>query len=360
MNKKRKIITVLLVDDSPIALNVIKKMLLTSEEIEVIGTAGTGEEAIELIPVLNPMVVCTDIHMPKMDGYEFTCEIMARYPRPILLMSVSVQNEKNESAVFRILNAGAIDIFPKPVGGDESKFLKASNELVSKIKIISGVVAFHRPRNSVTVNPCAAEDTAIPHKKNHSRIVAIGASTGGPQTLHYIFKNLPKDYDLPIVCVQHISDDFLEGFVNWLNHNCKTTVRIARNGETPEAGVIYLPNKACHLVVDDKGRFKNIRESANNHYQPSIDITLKALADYYGNTMIGIILTGMGKDGVEGLRAVAQAGGITIAQDEASSVIYGMPKAAFEIGAARYSLSTEEIANFMISKKHLKPASNIK
>ncbi len=350
MNKKRKIITVLLVDDSPIALNIIEKMLLTSDEIKVIGTARSGEEALKLIPVLNPMVVCTDIHMRKMNGYEFTCEIMARFPRPILVMSVSVQKEMDDRKMFRILNAGAIDVFPKPAGGDKSEFLKTSNELVSKIKIISGVVAFHRPMHSVNGNSCASGTTAILSEKKHSRIVAIGASTGGPQTLHYILKNLPKGYDLPIVCIQHISDDFLDSFVDWLNHNCKTSVRLACDGESPEPATIYLPNKASHIVIDNQGRFKSISESPHNNYLPSIDITLKSIADYYGNTAIGIILTGMGKDGVEGLQAIAQAGGITIAQDETSSVIYGMPKEAFEMGAARYSLSTEEIARFMISK----------
>lgn len=346
MDTKSKIIKVLLVDDSLIALKVLERILSTSPDIRVVGTAKSGKEGIELIPELNPDVICTDLHMPVMDGYEFTKEVMARYPRPILVISVSVQEGSHN--IFKLLEAGAVDVFAKPRSGTESEFERVSHELISKVRMLSGVVVFHRPPQKAGVPIVPRRGKPFLEGIGNVQIVAIGASAGGPQTLQMVLSQLPANYPLPVVCVQHIGEQFVDGFVKWLGSQCRMNVRIAQFGEFPQPGTVYFPKSATHLIVDTNGGFLYSTEPPYNGHRPSITVTFRAIAGYYKNGVIGILLTGMGTDGVEGMRAILQAGGITIAQDQKSSIVFGMPKAAIELGAAKYILSPEEIAGVLI------------
>lgn len=344
-NPKSKIIKVLLVDDSPLTLTVLKRMLSLSPDIEVVGTAGNGKEALELIPKLEPSVICTDLHMPVMDGIEFTKEVMSRYPRPILVISVSVL-EDSENA-FRMLDAGAIDIFPKPGGVLDSELQNLALQLITKIKVLSGVHILRRfqkkPSTTIKKQPSLAEITPSP-----LRMVIVGASTGGPQALQTIFTSLPSNFRIPIVCVQHINDEFLSGFVDWLSSQCATKVAIAQMGMSPLPGTIYLPQEGTHLKFDTMGRFVSSLEPSRNGHRPSITVTMQSAAQYYGSAVTGVLLTGMGSDGVDGMLSIKQAGGITIAQDEESCAVFGMPKQAIEHGAARYVLPLNEIAGILI------------
>ena len=208
-------IRVLLVDDSALVLTILKRMLSTAPEIQVVGTARNGREALELIPQLQPAVICTDLHMPVMDGLELTRKVMRQHPRPILVVSASVQ-EENTQHIFRLLAAGAIDVCPKHRSGLVSEYAQLTQELIGKIKILADVVVVRQHRNvsSVptsphTVRPVYTGPAAV-------RIVAIGASTGGPQALQTILTALPSDFRVPVLCVQHISDGFLRGLVDWL------------------------------------------------------------------------------------------------------------------------------------------------
>lgn len=342
-------ISVLLVDDSPVVLSILKRMLLTAPDIEVVGTARNGVEALELIPKLEPAVVCTDLHMPKMDGLELTREIMAQFPKPILVISVSVSREEDAQTVFRLLEAGAIDVFLKPRGGSEAEYHQLTNGLISKIRILSGVYVF-RKRGAATAAPVPQAPVATPAKIEvpqffRIRVVAIGASTGGPIAIQQIVTHFRAGFPVPIICVQHISQGFLQGLVEWLDGQCSLRVKIAESGEKPKPGYIYFPAEDRHLEVDANGCFifKSQTTYQTNHC-PSVNVTFDSIARYYGRSAVGVLLTGMGNDGATGLLNISQAKGITIAQDEKSSIVFGMPKSAIDINAAQHVISLNEIA----------------
>jgi two-component system chemotaxis response regulator CheB len=336
-------IRVLIVEDSQIALVILKRILESSPQIEVVGTACSGLEALELIPTTQPDVICTDLHMPYMNGLELTAKVMEFYPCPILVISASVKQEDTHH-IFQLLEAGAIDIFPKPDAGlvENDELLKQA--LIDKINVLSGVRVFKRKQKNATRNlankPASSPLKFLPKPK----IIAIGASTGGPQALYEIFSQLPSGLQVPLICIQHISVGFLQGFIDWLGRNCQLPIRIAQTGETPQPGQIYFSSEQQHLELDSKGRFVHSNTPPLEGNRPSITITFESIAKIYGKSTLGILLTGMGRDGARGLQAIAQAGGWTIAQDEATSVIFGMPHAAIELGAAKQVLPIQAIA----------------
>ena len=333
-------IRVLLIDDSPIVLHMLQRLLSRSPEIQVVGTAVNGKEGLDLIPALNPDVICTDLHMPVMNGLEFTREVMAKYPRPILVISVSV--EADSPNVFKLLEAGAVDVFTKPRAIQDANSDKLADALARRIRILSGVRVFRRS-NAANYQP--PPSPIIPHRSRSSlRIVIIGASTGGPQALRDILSRLPASFPLPIVCVQHIGSSFLSGMVAWLADACQLTVRKATQGETPQAGTVYFAPEDAHLEFDANGRFQLTMAPPADGHRPSVTVTMRAAARSFGGTTAGVLLSGMGRDGADGMASIAAAGGITLAQDEASSVVYGMPREAMALGAVQYSLSLEQIA----------------
>lgn len=359
-------IRVLLVEDSPVALMILKRLLSSVGDIEVVGTARTGKQALGMLTRLNPQVICTDLHMPEMDGWEFTSEVMATFPRPILVISASVQ-PKDTYNVFRALEAGAVDIFPKPTSESIPDYEALQQELIKKIRVLSGVSVFtrHRRQSKPTsqtsqpaspkvhqVSPATSQPTTpvpkVPSSTvRRSQIIGIGASTGGPQALYAILSKIPAGFPVPIVCVQHISEGFLLGLVEWLRMKCKLPIQIAPSGEMPQPGTIYFPPERMHLELTKQGRFWYSTAPPLGGHRPSVDVTLKAIAAYYGSSAVGVLLTGMGSDGAQGMKAIADAGGTTVAQDESSCVVFGMPKVAIALGSAQHVLPLPEIAPFL-------------
>lgn len=331
-------IRVLLVDDSPIALHILQRLLSRSPDIQVAGTAANGREALDLLPTLKPDVICTDLHMPVMDGLGLTRAVMAQDPCPILVVSVSVESDSPN--VFLLLEAGAVDVYPKPRAILDADQEKLARDLASKIRILAGVHVFRRRGGAALCMPVS--QPLPPHAP--MRIVAIGASTGGPQALREILSRLPADFPVPVVCVQHIGNGFLDSMVAWLAEVCPLAARQATQGETPQAGVIYFAPENVHLQLDDAGRFDLSQAPPRDGHRPSITVTLGAVARRFGGGAVGVLLTGMGRDGAEGLAAIAADGGVTIAQDEASCVVYGMPKEAVMLGAVQQLLPLEQIA----------------
>ncbi|MBD1911464.1 MULTISPECIES: chemotaxis-specific protein-glutamate methyltransferase CheB [unclassified Leptolyngbya] len=342
-------IRVLLVEDSPVALTILTRLLSSAPGITIAGTARNGQEALDLIPQVNPTIVCTDLHMPKMGGLELTQRIMAECPRPILVISASVQ-ENDTDNVFQILQAGALDVFPKPLSGLPGEYDQTAKELINRIRILSGVAVFtqHRrtpphstpptpptPRLSASLLP--TPDIRLP------QVVAIGASTGGPQALYKVLKPLPPNFPAPIVVVQHISEGFLQGLVDWLDAECALKITIARPNTLPSPGTVYFAPDGCHLKLNSQGRFAVQMGSPVSGHCPSITVMFEAIAAYYRRSSIGILLTGMGRDGAEGLLAISQSGGTTIAQDERTCIVFGMPKEAIALNAAEHILSIERI-----------------
>lgn len=344
---RKEPIKVLLVDDSKIALVIYKRVLDAVPDIEVVGVAHSGRAALELIPKLQPNVICTDLHMPDIDGLELTKIVMEKFPKPILVSSVSVQKQGDEHNIFALLQAGAIDICAKPIDGVNDENQEFTQELVRKIRILSGVVPITKRRRETkteTAGISVSKPMPIVQTSLQTiKMVAIGASTGGPQALLEILAPLSANFPVPIVCVQHISEGFLSGLIEWLNNHCSLRVKIAEKGELPCAGTIYFPAERQHLVLDDKGLFEVNRDEPVGGHRPSITTTFLSLAEHYRGNLLGIILTGMGRDGADGLKKIYDYGGVTIAQDEATSVVYGMPKAASDLGAARYLLGIKEI-----------------
>ncbi len=346
-------IKVFLVDDSLIALTVLKRILAVSPEIEIVGTAMDAKTALIAIPIHKPDVICTDFHMADMDGLELTKQIMATYPRPILVISTSVQ-PNDPYNIFQLLEAGAIDVFAKPVSGTTADYELIKTALIDKVKLLAGVAVFKKRQPPLISNVSSGSlGSTLTQASSSPRLVAIGASTGGPQALQTILTQLPHNFPIPVICVQHISEGFLSGLVSWLSTDCALKVQIAPLGGVPLPGNIYFPPERMHLELDLQGKFKFSAAPPVDGHRPSVTTTFQSVASFYGKSAIAILLTGMGRDGAEGMRAVSQAGGLTIAQDEKTSLVFGMPKEAIALGAAQSILPLEQIAPLLLSKVSL-------
>ncbi len=365
-------IRVLLVEDSPVVLLILQRLLATDPEIEVVGAIRSGQEAIESIPDLQPTVICTDYHMPGMNGLEFTQQVMSQFPCPILVISTSVHPKENESNVFRLLEAGAVDIFPKPKLSSAADYELLRQNLITKIKVLAGVKVFtrhklwtsHRKQNlehgnpqteaqqrhsSTTPNSQVSLQSLFQNPSPNSTLqaIAIGASTGGPQALHTLLTQLPANLPVPVFCVQHISEGFLQGLVNWLSAECRLPIKIAQPGELPIPGVIYFAPERSHLELGLRGQMVCSSTQPVDGHCPSVTVLFRSAARRYGNGLVGILLTGMGRDGATGMLDIALAGGLTIAQDEQSSVVFGMPKEAIALGAVKQVLPINAIPAFL-------------
>jgi two-component system, chemotaxis family, protein-glutamate methylesterase/glutaminase len=344
MNK----IKVLLIDDSAIVLSILKKILLNSQEIDVIGTASNGKEGIQKVKELNPDVICTDLMMPVMDGLEFTKELMQNIPKPILVISSALEGQ-NESNVFQLLEAGALEVFPKPKGGSEKDYEIIRPKLESKIRLIHSIPVFKKRASrklemDTSVNLVSSRD-----KSKSIRFLVIGSSTGGPNALQKILEKLPDKFPIPVICIQHISDGFIGSMVTWLDQCSKLKVKIMEEEETPVPGTIYFPKDHKHLVINSDGKLKESREVSTNGHTPSINIAFNSFATHFGSTTLGVILTGMGDDGASGLLSIKNRGGRTIGESPETCVVYGMPRVAMEMGAIDYQLPLEKIADKILS-----------
>ncbi|WP_035992435.1 chemotaxis-specific protein-glutamate methyltransferase CheB [Leptolyngbya sp. KIOST-1] len=344
-------IRLLIVEDSPVALAILQRMLRSAPDMEVVGVARNGQEALAMIPMVNPSLICTDLHMPKMDGLELTAEVMARFPCPILVISASVREDDTQT-VFRILEAGALDIFPKPRAGLDAEYEQVKTDLLAKIRVLAGVSVFTHRRRGPSPGAAAPppRPATLPRETKSPRLVAIGASTGGPQALLTILQSLPKTLPVPILCVQHISDGFLQGLVDWLDSSCELRVAIAAPGDLPQPGVVYFPPERHHLEIGSQGRLVLTPGAPVAGHCPSATVMFKSVAAHYRRAAVGVLLTGMGRDGADGLQALAQAGGLTIAQDEASCVVFGMPKEAIALGAVQKVLPLNAIAPYLLAQ----------
>jgi len=340
-------VRVLIVDDSVVAREMLAQILSSDEDIEVVGMAVDGEEAVAMAAELRPDLITMDIHMPAMDGLLATEKIMAFTPTPILVVSSSVHGEGIGRA-FDALESGALEVIKKPAPSDWEDLQHIGRDVIRRVKMLSRVrVITHikgkRDRSMMHLPSWTSPDGAVRESEVRS-LVAIGSSTGGPSALLSVLGRLPVDFPVPIVVAQHIADGFIPGLVNWLDSGSRIKVRTAEDGENAQAGFAYIAPTGLNLYMD--GMEMRFREALPGQlYVPSADTLFDSVSRSIGRRAVGVILTGMGADGALGLKAMHDAGAATIAQDEASSTVYGMPRAAAELGAADSILSVEQIAS---------------
>jgi len=335
------------VDDSSAVRDVLRAMIEVDDGIRIEGEAGTGREAVELVQSLRPDVVLMDVRMPEMNGIEATARIMASCPTPVIVFSSHTgMAEARES--IDILAAGALDVMAKPDLDSEEALRECSRELRRKIRIASGVVVVRRIRRVVPENggegPLSGRDTG-----KRFRMLGVGASTGGPGALRELFSKLPASFGIPIVVVQHITAGFSEGFSEWLQQYTPLTVRIARPRDRAASGTVLLAPEGRQMEVFPDGTVSAASGETGNGHIPSADVLLSSVALSFREDAVGVLLTGMGADGVEGLLKIRQAGGRTYAQNEESCVVFGMPGEAVRRGAAAEVLDPAAIARSLRS-----------
>lgn len=340
-------IRVLVVDDSLFMRTLISDMLNSDPEIKVIDTAKDGKEAIKKILKTKPDCITLDLAMPGWDGLTTLEHIMAEYPTPVVILSAHSKNDAD--ITIKCLNAGAVGFILKPSGELSLDIETVKHELLKEVKAASQVrrssLVARRSKHKPRITKYEPRITS--HER---RIVVIGASTGGPQTLEEILYVLPVNLPVPIIIVQHMpSIFFTESFAEHLNKVTDLEVKAAENGEMLKAGRVYLAPSGFQLRLKPKTKQVIIILTKEKHdtLTPSVDIAMKSIAEIYGANAIGIILSGMGHDGVEGARAIKKSGGKVMAQDE-SSLIFGMPKATIDAGLADRVLPAGDIANAMV------------
>jgi two-component system, chemotaxis family, protein-glutamate methylesterase/glutaminase len=324
-------IRVLLVDRCQATLALVETMLAGQRGIEVAGTAHSAARALSLVARLQPEVLCLGVGLPKEEALELLAEVLAKAPRPVLLLGA--RGEMDDA----LLAAGALDFAPLPQGGNDRHFQALAAGLAAKIAILSGVTVIHRAGGER--GGMRPPQGGVPP----SKVVVIGSSTGGPGALRTILGALPTKFRLPVVCVQHIGSSFQAGLVAWLSAGCTLAIEMAREGELPRPGTVYFPPEGQHLGFDGCGRFSILQIPPYHGHRPSVTVTMRSAARTFGRGATGILLTGMGDDGAEGLKEISAAGGTAIVQDEKSCVVFGMPKRAIEIGAAQRVLPLKEI-----------------
>jgi two-component system chemotaxis response regulator CheB len=337
-----KPIRVLVVDDSALMRKLIPQILEQSNAIEVVGTAMDGEIALRKIEELAPQVITLDLEMPGLNGIDTLKQIMRRWHLPVVV--VSSHSTAGASITLKALALGAVDFVAKP-RDVSARMPEIAEGLIAKIRAAaqSRAVSVQFLPDAAPADPSCKQDPAAP-----TRIIAIGVSTGGPNALQYVFSQLPADFSGSILAVQHMPDGFTELFANRLNDCCRMRVKEAQSGDLLLAGRVLICPGNRHMKVRrlPLGNVAVLTEDAPvNGHRPSVDILFRSVAEEFGPQSIGVLMTGMGEDGAAGLGAIRQAGGLTLAQNQETCVVYGMPRAAIERGYAMRVVSLQELPN---------------
>lgn len=339
-------VRVLVVDDSSFMRKALSTMLGSDPEITVVGTAADGREAVEKAAELKPDVITMDVEMPGMDGIDALKVIMRESPVPVVM--VSSQTVEGATVTLHALDLGAVDFIPKNLSGSSMDIVKIREVLKEKIKHLGKkghVSASTDPARLVLHALAARMDQQVCANGTKADIVAIGASTGGPKILQQMIPCLPKNFPVPVLISQHMPPNFTKPFAERLDQMSNVPVKEAEDGEEIKSGIVYIAPGRGHMRVSgaaQKPRI-SIEEGGDFIYRPSVDALMASVAASFSKRSVGVILTGMGNDGLMGLKGLKGAGGKVIAQDEKTCVIYGMPRAVVEAGIADTVLPAEEI-----------------
>jgi two-component system, chemotaxis family, protein-glutamate methylesterase/glutaminase len=345
MNSRK--IRTLLIEDSAFMRILISDLLRSAPDIELVGSANNGKEGYEKTLTLEPDVVISDMVMPQYDGLFAVKNIMAKRPTPIILLS---SLERNDSQVFEALEAGAFDFIDKPKGDIKEGIKSSGYHLTDLVRAaVDSKVKINSPKKvKKNVHVHAFSDNLSYH------VIVIGASTGGPGAIEAIIKQLPANLAIPVIIGQHMPESFIDSFAKRLDAISPLEVKVAERNEVLEPGTIYLAPGHSNMRVERNLMNGNCQVSFTDQLFkefnfPSIDCLMESVAVSYGRHALGLVLTGMGKDGTIGLGAIRKAGGLTIGQDEDSCVVYGMPKAALDAGVVERMVPLKEIPGFIIS-----------
>ncbi|WP_445179623.1 chemotaxis response regulator protein-glutamate methylesterase [Pseudomonas sp. McL0111] len=323
-----------IVNDMPMAVEALRRALAFEPAHQVVWVAGNGAEAVRMCAENTPDLILMDLIMPVMDGVEATRRIMAESPCAIVI--VTVDRQQNVHRVFEAMGHGALDVVDTPaIGAGNAQ--EAAAPLLRKILNIGWLIG-EKPSRSRAA-PASPRSSG-----SCQRLVAIGSSAGGPAALELLLKGLPRDFSPAIVLVQHVDQVFAAGMAEWLASASGLDVRLACEGEPPQSGKVLLAGTNHHIRLLKNGTLAYTAEPVNEIYRPSIDVFFESVASYWNGDAVGVLLTGMGRDGAQGLKLMRQQGYLTIAQDQQSSAVYGMPKAAAAIDAAVEIRPLEKIA----------------
>jgi two-component system, chemotaxis family, protein-glutamate methylesterase/glutaminase len=331
-----RVVQVLVIDDSNVARMLLKHILEADPHIHILGMVGNGQAAIDFVAQRRPDVILMDVHMPGMDGFETTRRIMETHPSPIVICTGVMNTEETATAV-RVFDAGAVACVEKPAGPGHANFERIASRIRQTVRLMSEVKVVRRWKSSRDISPRVAGANSLPEigaPAAGKRCVGIGASTGGPVVLQTILGGLPAEFPAPILIVQHIAPGFLDGLADWLDHSTAFPVHIAVEGIHPLPGHAYLAPDDRHLSDSEP----------ENGVRPAVSQLFRSLARVCGPNAVGVILTGMGRDGASEMKELRDAGAITIAQNQESSVVHGMPGEAIAVGAASMVLPAEKIA----------------
>ncbi|PMX08107.1 chemotaxis response regulator protein-glutamate methylesterase [Pseudomonas sp. FW215-L1] len=323
-----------IVNDMPLAVEALRRALAFEPAHQVVWVASNGAEAVRLCAEDTPDLILMDLIMPVMDGVEATRRIMAESPCAIVI--VTVDRQQNVHRVFEAMGHGALDVVDTPALG-AGNAQQAAAPLLRKILNIGWLIG----EKTARARPA---QTTPRSSGSCQRLVAIGSSAGGPAALEVLLKGLPRNFSAAIVLVRHVDQVFAAGMAEWLASASGLDVRLAREGEPPQAGAVLLAGTNHHIRLLKNGTLAYTAEPVNEIYRPSIDVFFESVANYWNGDAVGVLLTGMGRDGAQGLKLMRQQGYLTIAQDQQSSAVYGMPKAAAAIDAAVEIRPLEKIA----------------
>jgi len=344
-------VKVLIVDDSAFMRNTLSSMISADPDIQVIGIARDGVEAVEKVASLKPDIVTLDVEMPRMNGLEALKEIMDKNPVPVLMVS-SLTNE-GAHVTLEALDLGAVDFIPKNLSDLSINIVKIKDTLIDKIKKISKI-RLPKRRIALPSKPLVMPDKT--QRFTSSRrvgIIAIGSSTGGPKALQTIISCIPKNFPVPIIIAQHMPAAFTGPFAERLNQLSEIDVKEAENGETLSKGVIYIAPGGGHMGLARKKITETsitiINDNGKYIYKPSVDLLMESAVENFSGNVLGVILTGLGNDGEQGMRQIKNKGGRTIAESEETCVVYGMPRSVIQAGMADKIVPLNEIAGELIN-----------
>lgn len=335
---------VMIIEDSAVVRMLLEEIISRDSRLEVAASVSSAEEALRVLHKAAPDVISLDIRLPGMNGFQATKRIMSERPTPIVVVSASVEKEDLKVSM-NALKAGALAIVEKPVGTTRSDYQEMADQLCTQLAIMSAVKVI-RQRRPPSPSPAARPSGSQAYRIQEGgafRVLGIAASTGGPNALEKLLNGLPADFPLPILLVQHITSSFLEGFAAWLDDVCPFAAAVARDGEVLVAGKVYVAPAERHLTVR-AGRIRLDLGPPVSSQRPSGTVLFESLAREFGSRAVGVLLTGMGDDGAKGLLELRAVGGYTIAEDESTAVVYGMPQAALRLGAACESLPVHDVA----------------